>query len=114
MTKASRPSTASPQDEYDGAYSVECFAVKHGISRSQAFKEIATGRLTARKVGARTIVTHEDAAKWRRSLPKVSVNGAPKRSTDGLPPWLSEPRPSRRRAKPKTQEPLGPEPDTTK
>jgi len=47
------------------------FAIRNCISRAQAYKEIAAGRLTARKVGGRTIITREDAADWRRSLPKM-------------------------------------------
>ena len=98
-------------DEHGGAYTVEQFAAKHAISRAQTFKQIAAGRLIARKVGSRTIITYEDAAKWRRSLPKAPVNGAAKKPSDGLPAWLSDSRPSRRRTKPRTQHPID---DTTK
>jgi hypothetical protein len=99
--KAPRTSAGTPHAEHGGAYTVEAFAAAHGISRSQTFKEIASGRLPARKVGSRTIITSEDAAKWRRSLPRVPVNGAPKKPSDGLPVWLSEPRPTRRRGRSK-------------
>ena len=100
--------TISPPDEHDGADSVKRFADKNGISRAQAYKEIGTGRLIARKVGARTIITHEDAAKWRRALPKASANA--RRLDNSLPSWLvstnpklsQDERPSRRRARPKT------------
>ena len=106
--KASR--TVSPPDEHDGADNVKRFADKNGISRAQAYKEIGAGRLTARKVGARTIITHEDAAKWRRALPKASANA--RRLDNSLPSWLvstnpkpsQDKRPSRRRARPKTPE----------
>ena len=64
--------TRHQSDDY-GAVSVGRFAAMHGISRAQAYKEIAAGRLTARKVGTRTIITSEDAARWRRSLPKMFV-----------------------------------------
>jgi hypothetical protein len=96
--KAPRAFAGTPHAEHDGADTVERFAAKNAISRAQAFKEIASGRLTARKVGARTIITHEDAARWRRKLPKASSNGAAKKPSDGLPVWLSEPRPTRRKA----------------
>jgi hypothetical protein len=111
--KAPRASAGAPHDEHGGAYTVEQFAARHAISRAQAFKEIAAGRLIARKVGSRTIITYEDAARWRRSLPKA-VNGAAKKPSDGLPAWLSEPRPPRRRAKPKTQGAIEPKGETTK
>jgi hypothetical protein len=36
----------------------------------------------------RTIITREDAAKWRRTLPKANIKDAPKARNNGLPPWL--------------------------
>jgi hypothetical protein len=52
---------------------VEQFASDHNISRAQAYKEIAAGRLIARKVGTRTVITEEDARAWRRALPKMAA-----------------------------------------
>lgn len=54
------------------AYSMDEFAIAHRISRTVAYGEVKAGRLTARKVGGRTIVTIEDAAAWRESLPRAS------------------------------------------
>jgi hypothetical protein len=54
--------------EFD-ADTVDEFAVRNRTSRSQVYKEIAAGRLVARKIGTRTIITREDGAAWRRSLP---------------------------------------------
>jgi hypothetical protein len=68
---------------HDGADSVERFAEKNAISRAQAFIEIASGRLIARKVGSRTIITQEDAAKWRRSLPKAATKKAATKKAAG-------------------------------
>ena len=107
--KSPRTPAVSSHDGHGGAFTVEQFAAKYAISRAQAYKEIAAGRLTARKVGSRTIIRHEDAAKWCRALPKVSVNGELKKPNDGLPPWLAG---TRRR--PKTQGPVGSESDGTK
>jgi hypothetical protein len=53
------------------AYSVEEFAQDNGISRYTVYREINDGKLIARRVRGKTIVTAEDAAAWRRSLPKV-------------------------------------------
>jgi len=69
------PETTVSDSAPDGE-SVEEFAVRNGISRAQGYKEIAAGRLVARKVNSRTIITREDAAAWRRSLPKMSTNTA--------------------------------------
>jgi hypothetical protein len=73
----SRQSTGLSRDERLGASdfdadTVEEFAVKNRISRSQVYKEIAAGRLRARKVASRTIITREDGATWRRSLPVMT------------------------------------------
>jgi hypothetical protein len=61
-----------PQD----AYSVDDFARRHGIGRTTAYEEIKDGRLIARKVRGRTLVTIEDARAWREALPKVSESNA--------------------------------------
>jgi hypothetical protein len=119
MARAEEPIPWVPQEErtknppqgevqplpHDGADSVERFAEKNAISRAQAFVEIASGRLIARKVGSRTIITQEDAAKWRKSLPKAAArksNGRQGRSNP-LPalmqpvPWT----PTHHRGRPK-------------
>ena len=57
------------------AYSVEEFA-HNGISRYTVYREINGGKLIARRVRGKTIVTAEDAAAWRRSLPKVQPSDA--------------------------------------
>jgi hypothetical protein len=71
-----RAAAGVPHEEHDGALTVARFALSHSISRAQAYKEIAAGRLTARKVGSRTIITSEDAAAWRRALPKATPAAA--------------------------------------
>jgi hypothetical protein len=42
--------------ERPDAYSLVSFASRHGISRSKVYGEIRAGRLTARKIGDRTII----------------------------------------------------------
>jgi hypothetical protein len=54
------------------AFSVDSFADAHEVGRSAVFNEIKSGRLKARKVNNRTIITAEDAADWRESLPLAS------------------------------------------
>jgi hypothetical protein len=72
-TGLSREERAGKIHDSSDADTVERFAVRNGISRSQAYKEIAAGRLIARKVNSRTIITREDAATWRHSLPKMAA-----------------------------------------
>ena len=50
-------------------YSIPDFCRAHGISRTQTYREINGLRLTASKVGKRTVITAENAAAWRASLP---------------------------------------------
>lgn len=51
------------------AYSLEGFTAAFNIGRTKAYEEIKRGRLKARKLGTRTIITHEDAMAWLHSLP---------------------------------------------
>ena len=51
------------------AYSVSHFTLLFDIGRTQTFSEIRHGRLSARKVGARTLIAHDDAMAWLNSLP---------------------------------------------
>jgi hypothetical protein len=55
--------------ERDG-YSINEFAETHSISRSQTYVELNSGRLVGSKVGNKTIITRENAAAWRKNLPK--------------------------------------------
>jgi hypothetical protein len=57
------------------AFSVESFADAHDLGRSSVFGEIKSGRLKARKVNGRTIITDEDAAAWRANLPLANTEG---------------------------------------
>jgi hypothetical protein len=57
------------EDAPSFAFSIESFADAHEIGRSKVFEEIKAGRLKARKVDNRTIITSEDAADWRANLP---------------------------------------------
>jgi hypothetical protein len=53
------------------AFSIESFAHAHEIGRTKTLELIRSGKLIARKVGARTIITAEDARLWRENLPKA-------------------------------------------
>lgn len=55
------------------AYAMSEFCDLYGISRSLAYNELRAGRLTARKIGRRTVILKADADAWLTSLP---VRGA--------------------------------------
>jgi len=52
-------------------YSLDEFARLNDIALTTVRGEIKSGRLAARKVGRRTIITAEDAKAWQERLPKV-------------------------------------------
>ena len=53
------------------SYSLDDFARLNDIALTTVRGEIRAGRLVARKIGRRTIITPEDANDWRNRLPKV-------------------------------------------
>jgi len=52
------------------------FAQRHSVSTAFIYKEIAAGRLRARKANGATIITDEDERDWLDAMP--SVNDGPK------------------------------------
>jgi hypothetical protein len=52
-------------------YSLEKFARRHSISLRTMYSEINAGRLTARKIGRRTVIPIDDAKACIERLPKV-------------------------------------------
>ena len=50
-------------------YSPDEAAIVAGVGRTTIYEEIKAGRLEARKLGARTIITHEALQAWLASLP---------------------------------------------
>ena len=53
------------------AMSIRVFCESYGIGHTKAYEEIKAGRLKARKVGKRTIVTADDADDWLSRLPAI-------------------------------------------
>jgi len=53
------------------SYSLNEFARQNAIGLTTVRREIKAGRLAARKVGRRTIITAEDAKAWQERSPKV-------------------------------------------
>ncbi len=55
------------------AYTVDEFCETFGVSRSLTYSELRAGRLTARKVGRRTLILKLDADAWLSSLPTTGT-----------------------------------------
>ena len=49
------------------AFSPDEFATRNSIGRTTVFAEIKSGRLEARKVGNRTIITREAEKAWQKA-----------------------------------------------
>ena len=47
-----------------------------GVCRQTIYNEINTGRLIARKMGARTIILHGDYLAWLAALPIMKIEAA--------------------------------------
>jgi excisionase family DNA binding protein len=58
------------------ALSIAQFSENYGIGRTKTYQEVKSGRLRARKVGRRTIITEEDAEAWLTRLPAVPASEA--------------------------------------
>jgi excisionase family DNA binding protein len=56
-----------------GAMSIAQFCERYNTGRTKAYEEIKSGRLRARKVGKRTIITEDDAEHWLEELPVIEV-----------------------------------------
>lgn len=54
------------------AFSIPKIAERNAVSVRTVYNEIGAGRLIARKVGTRTIITAADEAAWHQALPKIS------------------------------------------
>ncbi len=50
------------------AFDIRAFAKAYGISRSQVYLEIKSGRLAIFKVGRRTLISRDAAEAWRQAL----------------------------------------------
>jgi excisionase family DNA binding protein len=57
------------------AMSIDEAAKAAGIGRTMLFEEIRKGRITARKVGRRTIITVDDLDAWLKALPTAGKGG---------------------------------------
>ncbi len=55
------------------AFSVDEFAEVTSLKRSFIYEEIRSGRLIARKAGARTLITHFDGEAYLASLPTAGT-----------------------------------------
>jgi len=60
-------------DNATSAFSIAKFSQRNGIGETLTRNEIRRGRLVARKVGRRTIITDDDERAWRENLPRLQA-----------------------------------------
>jgi excisionase family DNA binding protein len=53
------------------AMSIAEFCERYGPGRTKTYEELKSGRLRARKIGKRTIITEDDAEDWLQRLPVI-------------------------------------------
>jgi excisionase family DNA binding protein len=68
--RACGEAAAGPAPFCPRAFSIPEFCRRYGIGRTNAYQEIAAGRLRAVKVGRRTLITQDAAESWLASLPE--------------------------------------------
>lgn len=54
--------------------SIAQFSKEYGVGRTKTYEELKSGRLHARKLGNRTLITEDDAEEWLCHLPKMVAN----------------------------------------
>ena len=64
-------------NEYKAAYTVREFCEKYSISPAHTYRLFKAGEISARKTGRRTLITHEEAERWLRSLREGHVPQRP-------------------------------------
>ena len=50
------------------------FCEQYGLGRTKTYEELKSGRLRARKIGKRTIISEDDAEDWLLRLPVIGVS----------------------------------------
>jgi excisionase family DNA binding protein len=55
------------------AFSVREFCARYGICKQTFYDEIHRGRITAKKLGKKTVILRADAETWAKSLPALDL-----------------------------------------
>jgi len=57
------------------AFSVREFCARYGVCKQTFYDEIHRGRITAKKLGKKTVILRADAEVWAASLPELRTVG---------------------------------------
>jgi excisionase family DNA binding protein len=58
------------------ALTVDNFTKQYGVGRTKVYELLAEGKLTARKLGKRTLIDRAEADSWYHSLPSYQPESA--------------------------------------
>jgi hypothetical protein len=72
MPRVSSPLTGPSVATIGGAMTVSEFCRWASIGRTKMYAEINAGRITPRKIGAKTVILRSDAEAWLCSLPTAA------------------------------------------
>jgi hypothetical protein len=75
---------SSERDDAE-AFDIPSFCQRFRTNRTAIYRELDAGRLVAKKVGRRTIITKADALHWLENLPKQRPNPAHPRRKHPVP-----------------------------
>ncbi|GAM99117.1 hypothetical protein U91I_02757 [alpha proteobacterium U9-1i] len=72
MQNTTRNDTASRE-----LWPVSDFCAAHGVSKTTVYELIVAGKLTAVKIGRRSLITEESRRAWRETLPRLNAPTEP-------------------------------------
>lgn len=55
------------------AFTISEICDRNKTGKTKIYEEIREGRLRARKIGSKTIITHDDEQAWRDALPVLKL-----------------------------------------
>jgi excisionase family DNA binding protein len=73
MQKADDVTAQAALDAGRLAYPINAFAKALGVGRSKIYEEIRDGRLQAKKLGSRTLITAQAASDYLSRLPDIDA-----------------------------------------
>jgi excisionase family DNA binding protein len=53
-------------------YSTDAFCAAFSVGKTKLYQMLREGEIVASKIGDKTVIPHEEAERWRSSLPKYS------------------------------------------
>lgn len=63
---------------HEGAFTINQFCEHYGVGRTFFYEQVSSGRLAARKAGAKTLILRAEAERWASALPKLQAPGGQK------------------------------------